>query len=154
MLSFQKSCPFLPLADIFPIYFFFLEQQPLSVNHSSQPSQMKPVCHEAGGIQMPIWIDLQPGPHPLSSNTSPTCPDATVQPCTQKKSLFLSLAEEYFIQLLQVMNARFDTLFCFSSSAFSHMLTHLDFLRVAQSCPSNQVHRSCGPAACPLVQNP
>ena len=55
---------------------------------------MKPVCHEAGDIQMPIWIDLQPGPHPLSSNTSPTCPDATVQPCTQKKSLFLSLAEE------------------------------------------------------------
>lgn len=76
------------------LFFFFLVQQPLSDNHSSQPFQMKPVCHEAGDIQMPIWIDLQPGPHPLSSNTSSACPDATVQPCTQKKSLFLSLAEE------------------------------------------------------------
>lgn len=82
----------LPLTS--PLRSPFVEQQPLSDNHSSQPSQMKPVCHEAGDIQMPIWIDLQPGPHPLSSNTSPTCPDATVQPCTQKKSLFLSLAEE------------------------------------------------------------
>lgn len=76
------------------LFFFFLEQRLLSDICSSQPLQMKPVCHKAGDNRMPIWVDVQPGPRTLSSNTCPACPEATVQPCTQRRSLFLSLAVE------------------------------------------------------------